>query len=66
MPGMAALAVGRRGVLINFLVTEQQIFPVLARPYFDRRIDLEAKAWLKELLTTAAELVIITERIAAS
>jgi uncharacterized protein len=64
MPGMAALVVERRGGLLKSLATEQQLFEVLARPYFDSLIDLDARAWLKELLT-AAELVTITERIAA-
>jgi predicted nucleic acid-binding protein len=36
----------------------------LARPYFDPLINPDAQTWLKELLT-AAELVTITERIAA-
>jgi putative PIN family toxin of toxin-antitoxin system len=64
MPGMAVHMVERRGGLLKSHVTEQQLFGVLARPYFDSLIDPDARAWLKELLT-AAELVTITERIAA-
>jgi len=64
MPGMAVLAVERRAGLLKSHVTEQQLFEVLARPYFDSLIDPDARAWLKELLG-AAELVTITERIAA-
>jgi uncharacterized protein len=64
MPGMAAHVVERRGVLLQSLVTERQLFEVLARPYFDALIDPETRAWLKQLLT-AAEPITITERIAA-
>jgi putative PIN family toxin of toxin-antitoxin system len=44
--------------------TEQQLFEVVARPYFDSLIDPDARAWLKKLMV-AAELVTITERIVA-
>ena len=64
MPGMAVHMVERRGGLLKSNVTEQQLFEVLARPYFDSLTDPDARAWLKDLLT-AAELVTITERIAA-
>jgi putative PIN family toxin of toxin-antitoxin system len=64
MPGMAALGVERRGILLKSLATEQQLFEVLVRPYFDSLIDPEARAWLKKLMA-AAELVTISERIAA-
>ena len=61
---MAALVVERRGVLLKSLPTEQQLFEVLARPYFDPLIDPEARTWLKKLMG-AAELVTISERIVA-
>ena len=64
MPGMTVNMVERRGGLLKSHVTEQQLFEVLARPYFNALIDSAARAWLKELLT-AAELITITERIAA-
>jgi putative PIN family toxin of toxin-antitoxin system len=64
MPGMAALVVERRGGLLKSHVTEQQLFEVLARPYFDSLIDPDARGWLNEMIA-AAELVTITERIAA-
>jgi predicted nucleic acid-binding protein len=64
MPGMAALLVERRGGLLKSLATEGQLFEVVARPYFDSLIDPETRAWLKKLMA-AAELVTITERIAA-
>jgi putative PIN family toxin of toxin-antitoxin system len=64
MPGMAALLVERRGGLLKSLATEQQLFEVVARPYFDALIDPDTRAWLKKLMG-AADLVAITERIAA-
>ena len=64
MPEMAALVVERRGGLLKSLATEEQLFEVLARPYFDSLIDPDARAWLK-IMMAAAELVSITERIAA-
>jgi putative PIN family toxin of toxin-antitoxin system len=64
VPGMAMLVVERRGVLLKSLATEQQLFEVLARPYFASLIDPETRTWLKKLMG-AAELVIISERIAA-
>jgi putative PIN family toxin of toxin-antitoxin system len=62
MPGMAALVVERRGVMLKSLATEQQLFEVVARPYFASLIDADTRAWLKKLMA-AAELVAITERI---
>ena len=64
MPGRAAHLAERGGGLLKSQATERQLFEVLARPYFDPLIDPDARAWLKELLM-AAELVTITERIAA-
>jgi hypothetical protein len=46
MPRMAALVVERRGGLLKSLATEQQLFEVLARPYFDSLSDPDARAWL--------------------
>ena len=43
MPGMAALVVERRGGLLKSHVTEQQLFEVLARPYFESLIDPDAR-----------------------
>jgi hypothetical protein len=54
----------RRGGLLKSHVTVRQLFEVLARPYFDLLIDPAARARAKQLLT-AAEVVTITERIAA-
>jgi putative PIN family toxin of toxin-antitoxin system len=64
IPGMAALVVERRCVLLKSLPTEQQLFEVLARLYFDSLIDPETRTWMKKLMG-AAELATISERIAA-
>jgi putative PIN family toxin of toxin-antitoxin system len=64
MPGMAALLVERCGGLLKSLATEQQLFEVVARPYFDSLIDPDTRAWLKKLMA-AAKLITITERIVA-
>jgi putative PIN family toxin of toxin-antitoxin system len=64
MPGLAALVVERRGGLLKSLATEEQLFEVVARPYFISLIDPETQAWLRKLMG-AAELVTITERITA-
>src|SRR6266436_4079018 len=64
MMGRAAHLAERGGGLLKSQATERQLFEVLARSYFDRLIDPDARTWLKELLS-AAELVAITERIAA-
>ena len=64
MPGMAALLVERRGGMLKSLATEQQLAEVVVRPYFDSLINPDTRAWLRKLMA-AAELVTITERIAA-
>jgi putative PIN family toxin of toxin-antitoxin system len=64
MPGMAVLLVERRGGMLKSLATEQQLVEVVARPYFDSLIDPDTRAWLRKLMA-AAELIRITERIAA-
>jgi uncharacterized protein len=63
-PGMAAHLVEQRGGLLKSLVTEQQLFEVMARPYFAALIDADTRGWLGKLMA-AAELDEITERIAA-
>ena len=64
MPGMVTLMVERRGGLLKSLATEQQLFEVVARPYFASLIDPDTRVWLKELMSSA-ELVSMTERIIA-
>ena len=61
---MAVLAVERQGGLLKSAATEQQLFEVVERPYFDSLIDPDTRDWLKKLIA-AAELVTIAERIAA-
>src|SRR5690242_20129703 len=63
-PGAAAHIVERHHRLLKSLVTDQQLFEVLARPYLAAVIPADTQAWLRKLMT-AAELVTITERIAA-
>jgi putative PIN family toxin of toxin-antitoxin system len=64
LPAMAVHLVAQRGVLLKSRATEQQLFEVLARPYFAALIAPAAQAWLQKLLA-AAETVTITERIVA-
>jgi uncharacterized protein len=64
MPGMAALRVERRGGMLKSVATEQQLFEVIGRPYFHSLIDPDTQAWLSKLMA-AAELVRITDRVAA-
>jgi putative PIN family toxin of toxin-antitoxin system len=61
-PGIVAHTIEQSGGLLKSLVTEQQLFEVLARPYFATLIDDDTRAWLRKLMA-AAELVDITERI---
>jgi uncharacterized protein len=63
-PGMAALVVERRGGMLKSVATEQQLFEVIARPYFDSLLDPDTRAWLKKMMA-AGELVPITERVVA-
>jgi len=63
-PGVAALIAERHGVLLKSVATEQQLFDVVTRPYFAALIELDAQAWLKQLMS-AAELVTIRERVVA-
>lgn len=64
LPGMAAHLVEERCVLLKSRVTEQELFVTLARPGLAPLIPPTFHVWLTKLLT-AAELVPITERIAA-
>ena len=64
LPALAMHVIEQRGTLLKSAATEQQLFDVLARPYFLALIAPAAHAWLKQLLASA-EAVTITERIAA-
>ena len=63
-PATAVGAVERGGVLLKSLATERQLFEVVARPYFLPLIGHATQAWLRKLMSPA-ELVAVTERIAA-
>jgi putative PIN family toxin of toxin-antitoxin system len=63
-PGIAAYAVERQASLLKSLATQQQLFDIVARPYFASLIVAETQFWLQGLME-AAELVTITERIVA-
>jgi uncharacterized protein len=63
-PGMAVLAVERHHVLLKSHATEEQLFGVVARPYFASLINPDTQAWLTKLMADA-EPVTITERIVA-
>src|SRR5205809_6268529 len=63
-PGMTVLVVERHHLVLKSPGTEEQLFGVLARPYFVSLIDADTRAWLKKLMADA-EPVTITERIAA-
>jgi len=64
LPALTVHLIEQRGVLLKSTATEQQLFDVLARPYFASLIAPAAHAWLKRLLS-AAEAVTITERVVA-
>jgi uncharacterized protein len=61
-PGIVAHTIEQSGGLLKSLLTEQQLFEVVTRPYFATLIDDDTRAWLRKLMA-AAELVDITERI---
>jgi len=63
-PGAAVHIVDQHHRLLKSQVTEQQLFEVVARSYLATIIPADTQAWLRKLIT-AAELVAITERIAA-
>ena len=58
------LVVERHHVLLKSPATEEQLFAVIARPYFVSLIDADTRAWLTKL-TADAEPITITERIVA-
>jgi len=64
LPAMAVHLIEKRGHLLKSTATEQQLFDVLARPYFRDLISPASLPWLKTLFASA-EPINITERIAA-
>lgn len=63
-PGLAAHLVEEQGTLLKSRATEQQLFDVIARPYFVTLIEPETRAWLQTMMRRA-KLVTVSERIAA-
>lgn len=63
-PAAAARTVEAHHILLKSTATERQLFEVVARPYFVPLIGHETRAWLRKLMSSA-ELVAVTERIAA-
>jgi putative PIN family toxin of toxin-antitoxin system len=64
LPSIALYQVAQGCVLLKSTATEAQFLEVIARPYIAPVIRSETRAWLTQLVTSA-ELVIITERVAA-
>ena len=64
LPHIALFQASRHCVLLKSLETEAQFFEVIARPFLSALIADEARAWLSRVMR-AAELVAITEKIAA-
>ncbi|MDR3568686.1 MAG: putative toxin-antitoxin system toxin component, PIN family [Syntrophobacteraceae bacterium] len=63
LPALAVYIVERRGILLKSTATEQQLFDVLARPYFAPLVSPATYNWIKKILA-AAENVIVMDRIA--
>lgn len=64
LPGIALYQATQRCVLLKSVTTEAQFFEVMARAYIAPLVAAYTRAWLTQLMTSA-ELVTITERIAA-
>jgi uncharacterized protein len=64
LPGMAAHMVAESGLLLKSTITERELFVTLARPRLAPLIPPRFRDWLSGVLA-AAELVTITDRIAA-
>ena len=64
LPNIALYQAAQHCTLLKSIVTEAQLFEVLARPYVAPLIRPETREWLTQLMRSA-ELVTITERIAA-
>jgi uncharacterized protein len=64
LPGIALYQAAQHCTLLKSITTEAQFFEVTARPYVASVIRPETREWLTQLMASA-ELVTITERIAA-
>jgi len=63
-PALALHVVEQRGTLLKSVVTERQLFEVIARSRIAALIEQASVDWMRKLMA-AAETVVITERIAA-
>jgi uncharacterized protein len=63
-PALALHVIAQRGTLLKSTVTERQLFEVISRPRIAALIEPASVDWIRKLMTTA-EVVTITERIAA-
>ena len=63
LPSIALHRAAQHSLLLKSVVTEAQLFEVIARPYLASLIRPETRAWLTELMASA-ELVAVTEQIA--
>jgi putative PIN family toxin of toxin-antitoxin system len=64
LPSIAVHLVAQHSLLLKSAATEAQLFEVVARPYLAALVAPATLHWLRTLLA-GAELVSITERIAA-
>jgi putative PIN family toxin of toxin-antitoxin system len=64
IPSIALYLAAQLSVLLKSAATEAQLLDVIARPYLATLIAPTTSDWFKQLMA-AAELVTITERIAA-
>ena len=63
-PSLALHLALQRGILLKSAVTEQQLFEVLARPYFASLVASATREWFQGVMADA-EAIDITERIVA-
>jgi putative PIN family toxin of toxin-antitoxin system len=64
LPNIALYQASQSSMLLKSAVTEAQLFEVMARPYLVPLIVPAMRDWLTQIMA-AAELVTITERLAA-
>lgn len=63
-PALALSTVEQRGTLLKSVVTERQLFEVIARPRIAQLIEPASVEWIRSLIASA-EVVTISERIVA-
>jgi putative PIN family toxin of toxin-antitoxin system len=65
LPGIALHQATQHYTLLKSVATEAQFFEVIARAYIAPLIRPETRDWITQLMAAAAELVTITEHVAA-